>query len=132
MASNWAKVMPSESGGLESITENQWAHILQKLRLHTWKRYRSLRDRLGVDLDDVVHQALVDTLEGKRHWPKEKVSLFYFLCWVVRSIIYHRLEQGKRNIPLDSIDSIDELDIASMEAMVGGSIGEYLKYESIY
>jgi DNA-directed RNA polymerase specialized sigma24 family protein len=135
MANNWPKGVPSESGGLESISENQWAHILQKLRLHAWRRYRSLSDKLGLDLDDVVHQALVDTLEGKRHWPKERVSLFYFLCEVVRSIINHRLTQKKRIIPLESMESrgsVDDSDVASIEAMVGGSIGEYLRYESIY
>jgi len=94
-----------------------------------------LSDRLGLDLDDVVHQALVDTLDGTRRWPKEKVDLFYFLCEVVRSIISHRLDQEKRNVPLESVEprgSADDSDLASVEAMIGGSIGEYLRYESIY
>ena len=127
--------MPSERGGLESITETQWAQILQKLRLHTWRRYRSLSERLGLDLDDVVHQALVDTLDGKRSWPNEEVDLFYFLCEVVRSIISHRLEREKRNVPFENLESrgsVDDSDLASVEAMIGGSIGEYLRYESIY
>jgi len=135
MARNWAKIVPSQRGGLESITENQWAHILQKLRLHTWRRYRSLSERLGLDLDDVVHQALLDTLDGKRSWPNEEVDLFYFLCGVVRSIISHRLEREKRSVPLENLESrgsVDDSDLASVEAMIGGSIGEYLRYESIY
>lgn len=93
-----------------------------------------MSERLGLDLDDVVHQALVDTLEGKRHWPKEDVDLFYFLCEVVRSLISHRVEQEKRNVPLESIGprAAEESELASVEAMIGGSIGEYLRYESIY
>ena len=135
MATNWAKEVPPQRGGLESITEEQWTHILQKLRLHTWRRYGSLRDRLGLDLDDVVHQALVDTLEGKRRWPKEEVDLFYFLCSVVKSIISHRLEQEKRKVSIEGIESNyskEDSDLASVEAMSSGYIGEYLRYESIY
>lgn len=134
MATNWAKEAPSQTGDFESITEKEWAQLLQKLRLHTWRRYRSLSEWLGLDLDDVVHQALVDTLSGKRRWPREEVDLFHFLCEVVRSLVSHRLEQEKRNVPLESIGqrAADDSELASVEAMIGGSIGEYLRYESIY
>jgi DNA-directed RNA polymerase specialized sigma24 family protein len=135
MATNWAKEVSLQTGGLESITEEQWTQILQKLRLHAWRRYKSLHDKLGLDLDDVVHQALADTLEGKRHWPKEEVDLFYFLCSVVKSIVSHRLEQEKRKVSIESFESNysrEGSDLASVEVMITGSIGEYLRYESIY
>lgn len=119
---------------LKAISEEQWAEIWQRLRLHAWRRYKYIHRHYGLDLDDVVQQAIFDTLQGLRLWPEE-VSIFSFLCGVVRSIISHQLEQEKRKLSIDSEEansSISRTDMISLEAMVNGSIGEYLKYEAIF
>jgi DNA-directed RNA polymerase specialized sigma24 family protein len=120
---------------LEAITEEQWAEIWQRLRLHAWRRYKYIHQKLGLDLDDVVQQAIVDTLQGARRWPSEKVDIFSFLCGVVKSIISHQLEQEKRKLSIDSGEtdsSISNAEMISLEAIVNGSIGEYLKYEAMF
>lgn len=95
----------------DPISEAQWADAWVKLRLHTWKKYRWLYDLTGDDLDDIAHQAIIDTWNGQRLWPpvdrvtglpKHDVSLLCFLCETVRSIVSHRWEKTKATIPLDS------------------------------
>lgn len=100
---------------LTHVTEEQWADAWIKLRLHTWKKYRWLHDKTGEDLDDIAHQAIVDTWSGKRRWPpidrltrlpKKDISLLYFLCETVRSIVSHRWAKTKTTLPSDNLDSI--------------------------
>ncbi|MEK6281234.1 MAG: hypothetical protein AABN95_12850 [Acidobacteriota bacterium] len=83
-----------------------------KLRLYTWKKYGWLTKLNGIDLDDIAQQAIVDTFSGQRRWPpidaatgieKPDVTLFYFLCQTVRSIVSHQ-GQGPRPVDFDRID----------------------------
>jgi DNA-directed RNA polymerase specialized sigma24 family protein len=101
-------------GSSDPISEAQFAEAWAKLRLHTWKKYRWLHDLTGDDLDDIAHQALIDTWSGRRRWPpvdkvtglpKNDVSLLCFLCETVRSIVSHRWEKTKATIPLDGFNS---------------------------
>lgn len=102
---------------LHSITEQQWTELWHKLRLHAWKRYRWFHDLTGEDLDEIAHQAITDTLTGKRRWPPvdddsrqsaEPVGLYPFLCGVVRSIVSHNWERAKNKISLDSTRKYSE------------------------
>jgi DNA-directed RNA polymerase specialized sigma24 family protein len=127
---------------LDAITQDQWVEIWQKLRLHAWKRYGSLRDKIGVDLDDMVHQAIADTLQGKRRWPpidkltgeKKRVDLFPFLCEVIRSNVSHQLEEERKKVSIEGTvsDSLEDSDLISLEEMITEPISEYLRYEAIY
>jgi DNA-directed RNA polymerase specialized sigma24 family protein len=144
MATHWIKGVPPQVSGLESLTEEEWTEILQKLRLYTRKRYGFLHYKLGLDLDDVVYQAIADTLQGKRRWPpvdrvsgdtRKDVSLFVFLCNVVSSIVSHRMEEERRKVSIERItpsDFREDSDVASLEAVANVSIGEYLRCEAIY
>lgn len=99
---------------LRQVTEEQWAEAWIKLRLHTWKKYRWLHDITGEDLDDIAHQAIIDTWSGKRRWPpidhvtgllRHDVTLLFFLSEVVRSIVSHRWEKTKTTLPFDDFFS---------------------------
>jgi DNA-directed RNA polymerase specialized sigma24 family protein len=134
MATNWVNEARPRLSELESLTTEEWEELWKKLRLFTWRRYGSLR---GIDLDDVIQQAIVDALEGRRRWPKQEVSLFQFLCGVIRSRISHLLERQRRIVPIESLKpglhAEDEgSDAASLERSINEPIGEYLRYEAIY
>lgn len=98
---------------LETITEEQWIEMWHKLRLHTAKKYRWLLRRLSLEPGDLANQAIVDTLQGRRQWPSinaqtglinEDLSLFAFLCGVVRSNASHLWEREKANLPIENIE----------------------------
>jgi DNA-directed RNA polymerase specialized sigma24 family protein len=134
MATNWVDEAHPRLSGLESVTEEQWIETWKKLRLFTWSRYGSLP---WLDLDDVVHQAIVDTLEGRRRWPKQEMSLLHFLCGVVRSIISHRWVRERKKVSIENLKSggfsdYEGSDTASLEGIIHGSIGEYLRCEATY
>lgn len=98
---------------LESITPDEWIEYWHKLRLYTWKRFSWMNKRLGEDLDEIAHQAISDTLDGKRKWPpidrttgkiKLDVPFFSFLCQVVNSIASHRWEREIRRVPIEGFE----------------------------
>ncbi|HJQ68305.1 MAG TPA: sigma-70 family RNA polymerase sigma factor [Blastocatellia bacterium] len=91
---------PGMSRSLKDITEEEWYVIYQKLRLFTHKRYWYLRGKAGLELDDVVQQAIVDTLQGKRTWPPadENLTIFAFLRGVIRSNISNELTRAGNNV----------------------------------
>lgn len=83
--------------------------------MFTHKRYGWLKDKYGWDLQDIVQQAIIDTLEGKRRWPpsdsqtgdpRPNLNLFLFLCGVIRSNVFHQLEKERRKPHLE----VTELD----------------------
>lgn len=105
---------PAPRDPLAAVTREQWFEMWVKLRLHTRKRYFWLSEKLGEDLDELTHRAILDTMSGKRRWPpidsrngemRGDISLFSFLCEVVRSNASHIWEREKRRIPIDSLDS---------------------------
>jgi DNA-directed RNA polymerase specialized sigma24 family protein len=117
---------------IRNISDAQWREMSTKLRLHTWKKYGWLSKLTGIDLDDIAQQAIVDTFTGKRRWPpidpttgieKLDVSLFYFLCQTVRSIVSHNAN-GPRPIDFDRIDSPG--DGPPYEAAYAGSFPPFL------
>ena len=103
--------MASGKDELTSISSEEWGDIYKRLRLYTWKRYKWLHDKIGVDLDDFVHEAISDTLQGKRRWPAvyedgraKDVSLFFFLCKVVQSKVSHFWSRERRRLSISQID----------------------------
>jgi hypothetical protein len=106
-----------QEGPLASITEEQWAEVWLKLRLHVWKRYYWLHKRLGENLDDIAHQSILDTMNGKRRWPpidpgttevRRDIGLLSFLCEVARSKVSHIWAREKKRVSIDSYDSTDD------------------------
>lgn len=102
--------MSSELKYLEPPTDEQWIEFWQKLRLFTFKRYAWLKVSLGVDLEDIVNEAVADVLNGTRVWSRRvegpssslniqeqlATSFFGFLCGVVQSKISHLIEKAKK------------------------------------
>ncbi|HXF40221.1 MAG TPA: winged helix-turn-helix transcriptional regulator [Blastocatellia bacterium] len=111
--------MASGKDELRSISSEEWGDIYKRLRLYTWKRYKWLHYKIGVDLDDFVNESIYDTLRGTRRWPPvdengftKDVSLFFFLCQVVQSKISHFWSRERHNV----VHRIDQ-DNASEEAI---------------
>lgn len=97
---------------LETISEEQWVEMWHKLRLHIKIRYQWLLERLNLKPEDLANQAILDTLQGKRRWPpnnqtgmiNEDVSLFAFLCGVVRSNASHLWNREKSNRSFEEVN----------------------------
>jgi hypothetical protein len=86
---------------LSSLSEEEWVDLYNRLRLFTYVRY----GRLGLDLEEVVHRSIVDTLLGNKRLPSvswqsgesdPKLSLFLSLCFVIRSNVAHQWEFERR------------------------------------
>jgi|GEM_PF-7011718 len=89
---------------LSSLSEEEWVDLYNRLRLFTHTRYGWL-NRSGLDLEQVVQESIVDTLQGKRQLPPAdwqtgesdpKLSLFIALCLVIRSKVAHQWEFESR------------------------------------
>ncbi len=87
---------------LSSLSEGEWRDLYNRLRFFTYKRY----GLLGLDLREVVHQSILEVLQGKRPLPPVhlqtgesdlKLSLFLSLCLVIRSNVAHQLEFERRS-----------------------------------
>jgi RNA polymerase sigma factor (sigma-70 family) len=91
---------PGMSRSLKDISEWEWTQIWQKLRIFIRRKYGYLEKQSGLDLDDIVQQAILDTLEGKRTWPPKNkdVSIVTFLCWVIRSNITNYLNKAENKV----------------------------------
>lgn len=119
---------------LESLSAEEWRDLYRRLRLFTWKRYGWLRNKFLLDPDELAQQAISDTLVGKRRWPpvdsdgriKSEVSLFVFLCQVIRSNVSHLTAREMRNISAGLIEGDDDyapenLPLESFETLLAES-----------
>ena len=86
---------------LDAISDDEWVELWRKLRVFAHRKYGIL---FHADVDDIVVQAVIDTMSGRRQWPAERMDLFSFLCGVVRSLMSHNLEKERRKVSLDSLD----------------------------
>jgi RNA polymerase sigma factor (sigma-70 family) len=93
---------------LSDISDKEWKEIWQKLRVFVQRKYGNLGKLVGLDLDDIVQQAILDTLEGRRTWPPtdKDVSIFVFLTWVIRSNISNILNKAESNVLVWPSDQI--------------------------
>ena len=55
-----------------------------------WKAFK-LKDRSGSS-GELLQEAVLRTLEGRRHWPNKRVQLVKYLDQTMRSIASHRVE----------------------------------------
>jgi CRP-like cAMP-binding protein len=100
---------------LSSLSEVQWEDLFKRLLMFTHKRYGWLKELSGWDLQDIVQQAIIDTLDGKWRWPPkdsqtavaQNLSLFLFLCNVIRNDVSHLREMERRK----SRKEVHELDL---------------------
>ena|SRR5215213_6748397 len=101
---------------LSSLSEVQWEDLFKRLLIFTHKRYGWRKELSGWDLQDIVQQAIIETIEGKRRWPPKNsetgepdpnVNLFLFLCNVIKTDVSHLLEKERRK----SRTEVHELDL---------------------
>src|ERR1700752_2449736 len=130
--------MVKQSELLSSMTEEEWLDLYNRLRLFTYKRYYWLRDQTNLDLEGIIQEAIIDTIQGKRRWPsvdkdtdEVKISRFVFLCDVIRSKVSHLWEREKRQLSLDSFYENTSVlepklgDSAKREVLLNESATEY-------
>lgn len=95
--------LPENQEPLEPRTEEDWRNVVNRLRYFTYKYYHWLPLKvIGVDLDGLIHDAIVDTLTGRRHRPPD-VSLVTFLTNVIRSKASHLLDREKKVVSIEDI-----------------------------
>ncbi|QTA92960.1 hypothetical protein [Desulfonema magnum] len=92
---------------LKNLTPDEW----DRLRLRLWKRFggqlRSIPE--APSPDDLLHDAVVDLSEERRHCKLDKVSLLNCLFGIVRSKVSHiqaqwqrNLEKNQQTVPIDA------------------------------
>jgi hypothetical protein len=96
---------------LTEVSKDEWECICVLLRAYTKARFDYVRN-YGLTPDDIAHQAIADTLEGRRRWPvidpitgaaKGDVDLFTFLCECTRSLVSHVMRKGTRTVSLTDL-----------------------------
>lgn len=88
---------PETPAPLDPRAEEEWRDVWNRLRYFTYLYYYWLPSRVsGVDLDDVVQEACLAALAGKRRRPPN-IELLKFLNNVVRSKVSH-LPKGEQKI----------------------------------
>ena len=98
----------------QDVLDRDWEEIWKRLRRFAHKYYYWLPARVrGTDLDDLVQEAISDTICGTRHLPPD-VELVTFLCQVIRSKASHLLEKESRVVPIEQIPQIHRLLTAGM------------------
>jgi DNA-directed RNA polymerase specialized sigma24 family protein len=103
--------MEKKPQDLYKLTKEDWSDYYNRLLLFASRKYGHNQIVNGtIDLEEVIQDAIVDILQGIRHWPPvgaqggtKNISLYCFLCQIVRSKVSHILEQKKRIVSLDSI-----------------------------
>ncbi len=97
------KVSDQTHKSLDQITDEEWMAIWRRLRLYAIHNYGWTQSTVGVglDLEAIVQEAILDTLTGVRRWPPvdkqgtPKDEPLFFLCQTVRSKVSHATEREK-------------------------------------
>lgn len=125
---------PQPSKLLEDISEEEWTIHWNELRVYARKRFGWLEGRQGLNLEELVSKAIVDTMTGKRRWPpidrktgrvKTGVQLLPFLCEVLRSNVSHEWERIKRTVPIESSDYSGDARLRSLERLLTEESSSY-------
>lgn len=89
---------------MSALVQEDWEAIWKRLRRFAHRYYYWLPTKVsGIDLDDLVQEAILDTISGNRHLPSD-VELVTFLCNVIRSKARNLLEKKESGVvPLEEI-----------------------------
>jgi len=96
---------------LIDVTSEEWARVSAGLRTYAKLRLSYVQN-YGLSLDDIIQEALVLTLSGKRRWPvidretgetKRDLDLLTFLCGVARSVASHWIRKQRRTVSLTGL-----------------------------
>lgn len=99
------------------LKKDELTDLVDRLRVFTYHKYGKNEAKLGLDLENQIMQAMLDTHNGIRHYPpvdkdgilRRDVSLCAFLCMVIQSNISHSLEKNKNVVSLDEWMQTHEL-----------------------
>jgi len=109
---------------LSRLTEEEWIDIWKRLRLFTYRNYRWITLRSGLDLDEVILDAIEDVYFGKRHLIPN-ISIVVFLCAVIRSKISHIWERERKKVSIDRLRE-EEMDSERFSSEVFDTIFDTL------
>jgi hypothetical protein len=85
----------------ERFSQEDWDGLWLRLKFFTYKNYYWLPQEIRwLELEDLIGEAIVDTLENTRRMPKN-IKLVTFLCGVIRSKVSHLLTAKGRGVPLE-------------------------------
>jgi hypothetical protein len=96
---------------LSQVTNEEWARAYAGLKLYVNLRLNYVQ-RFGLSIEDIAHDAILHTLQGKRRWPvidpetgeaKREIDFLTFLCGVARSLASHGIEKEKRMVSLTGL-----------------------------
>lgn len=114
------------------FTKEDWADLWKRLRYFTYSHYAWLPSKIsgGLDLDDLIQDAIVDAVMGRRQWPPD-VKLVTFLCQVIRSKVSHMLE--KESSRLKFIEEISDPTSTSNQQYLpqSGDAHQQLTYDEL-
>jgi len=85
---------------LESLTQTEWEELYLRLRYFAYKYYSHLAKR-GTILEDLIHDSIIYCCSAHRVRPQD-VSIFNFICAVIRSNTSHYFEKESRRAKLNS------------------------------
>jgi hypothetical protein len=89
----------------ERFLQEDWDSLWLRLKFFTYKNYYWLPREVGwLELEDLIGEAIVDTLENTRRMPKD-IKLVTFLCGVIRSKVSHLLTAKGREVPLEEVSA---------------------------
>jgi DNA-directed RNA polymerase specialized sigma24 family protein len=137
-----AKLLPQVSPQLV-MSEDEWKELWKRLKLITYKHYGWLLNRIrGLDLDEVILDAIEDTFFCIRQWPPidsngeiKDVALLYFLCQTIRSKISNLIKQSQRHVSIqdemnaEHFVSLEQSSLLSIQAK--GESDEQARYNQL-
>ena len=107
---------------MSALVQADWEAIWKRLRRFAHRYYWLPAKVRGVDLDDLVQEAILDTISGDRHLPPN-VELVTFLCQVIRSKAYNLLKKKE----IDIVSPLEEIPQRQLFLTAGARFTEYVK-----
>ena len=92
---------------VEAVKSLTHAELL-RLRLFAQYHIRVMGDlAAGREGTDLLHEAIVATLDGRRNWDSDRVPFFHYLFGVMRSVAYAWLQKELTRAHVPSVDEFD-------------------------
>lgn len=108
---------------LSSLTDQQWVDLWNRLKLFT-RRYFNL------DGEDLIVEAIIAVMEGRRRWNLEKPPFDNF-CWIIRGIAFNEITREKKSVPLACVtETTADCDPPSMPPSLPSQTEIYERQEN--
>ena len=97
--------LTSHQEELSCLSEEEWSELWLRLRHYTNRHFPHLKAS-GIDTEDIIHEAILNVLEGKRNC-SEDVPLVVFICGVIKSKASHVYRRAKLHSALIEQGKVD-------------------------